>query len=73
MFRPLLIFAVPAIAYGLLWLYAATSSTDVTTHRLFHKLHILYWPGNPTRVTAWTAALFYLLIGSLLAILSLLR
>ena len=73
MLRPLLIFAVPAIAYGLLWLYAATRSSDTTTHLLFQKLHIFYWPGSPTRFTAWTAALCYLLGGVLLAVVSLSR
>jgi len=73
MLRPLLIFAVPAIGYGLLWLYAATRASDPTTQQLFRRLHILYWPGRPTRLTAWTAAIFYLVVGVLLAALSISR
>ncbi len=73
MLRPLLIFAVPAIGYGLLWLYAATRRSDATTQKLFRRLHILYWPGSPTRFSAWSAAIFYLVGGVLLAVLSIRR
>lgn len=73
MLRPLLIPAIPAIGYGFLWLYAATRPSDATTQTLFRRLHILYWPRNPTRFTAWTAAIFYLGGGVLLAVLGISR